>query len=443
MQDSSAMAFRLPMVDEGREEEGVSYLPRLFRNAPGLFFMGCIHEHVFLSAEARCQEWGLGNKLGDATLLHHGYTAELTQSRGKSARNLKLLQKALANTPGDPNLLMNLGLELARAGPLPDGIEQYDAAFHALSALPAAEVVPEFCETLLTQFCTHLITLKDYARVARVLRSPLARAGGLTATLHWLLGLAFIESKKFAEGTEQMRRCLATRNKQALSPVNKNILKGGPNHCLALCLVALKQRDAAGKAFRAALLEEPTARPVRLDYARFLAESGQEVEALNSLHQLMTEDATDIRVWHVGGQVSLGKPELLEFACDWTSEAMRLHADQPAIVEQRATALLLSGNPGEALPLWKQLDGEQNHCYRAAIIICEILLDQQPDVRTSDLAGPVNQEFVSWYRRLLGVNASQLIEVLNGRMEPLRCVVPEAVRLLEAALAETDLGLVK
>ncbi|HTD64964.1 MAG TPA: glycosyltransferase [Candidatus Limnocylindria bacterium] len=438
MQDPSAMAFRLPMIDEGREEEGVSYVPRLFRNAPGLFYAGCVHEHVFLSVEVRRQEWGLSNKLGDATLLHHGYTTELMQSRGKSSRNLKLLQKALGESPDDPNLLMNLGLELARAGRLQDGIEQYDAAFRALSALPANEVAPEFRETLLTQFCTHLVTLKDFARVARVLRSSLARAGGLTATLHWLLGLACIESRNFAEGAEQMRQCLVTRHKPALSPANKNILKGGPNHCLALCLAALKQRDDAGKAFRAALQEEPTARPVRLDYARFLAESGQEVEALNGLHQLVTEDSSDVRAWHLGGHVALSKPEFLEFACDWTSEAMKSHGDQPAIIEQRATALLLSGKPNEALLLWKKLDDRRNHSYRAAIIICETLLDQRTEAGISDVAGPVNQEFVFWYRRLLGADASQMIEVLNQRMDSLRRVVPEAVRLLEAALAETD-----
>jgi len=438
MQGVSAMAFRLPMIDEGREEEGVSYVPRLFRNAPGLFYTGCVHEHVFLSVEVRRQEWGLSNKLGDATLLHHGYTAEVMQSRGKSARNLKLLQKALGKSPDDPNLLMNLGLELARAGRLQDGIEQYDAAFRALSALPANEVVPEFRETLLTQFCTHLVALKDFGRVARVLRSPLARTSGLTATLHWLLGLACIESKSFAEGAEQMRQCLATRKKPALSPVNKNILRGGPNHCLALCLAALKQHDAADQAFRAALQEEPTARPVRLDYARFLAESGQEVEALNALHQLVTEDSSDVRAWHLGGHVALSKPEFLEFACDWTGEAVNSHADQTAIIEQRAIVLLLSGKADEALPLWKKLDGKLTPCVRAALIICEALLNCPIDVDATDPSGRVDREFVVWYRRLLGANASQAIETINKRMESLRHVVPEAVHILEAALAETS-----
>src|SRR5262249_42101700 len=61
MRDPKAIAHRLPMIDKGREEEGVSYVPRLFRNAPGLFYVGRVHEQVFSSIEARRAEWGLEN----------------------------------------------------------------------------------------------------------------------------------------------------------------------------------------------------------------------------------------------------------------------------------------------------------------------------------------------------------------------------------------------
>src|SRR5271168_4680854 len=73
MQQAQAMAYRLPIIDIGREQEGRSFVPRLFRNAPGLFFVGRVHEQVFSSIEVRCREWGLEHRLGCATLLHHGY----------------------------------------------------------------------------------------------------------------------------------------------------------------------------------------------------------------------------------------------------------------------------------------------------------------------------------------------------------------------------------
>jgi hypothetical protein len=175
IQDRGAIAYRLPMIDEGREDEGVSYVPRLFRNAPGLFHVGRVHEQVFSSVEVRRAEWGLENKLSTVQLLHHGYTKDMVKSRDKNARNLRLLQKALEEMPGEANLLMNLGLELVNAGRFHGGLEQYEAAFRAMSALPAEEVIPELRETLLTQFCTHLLTVKNYAEIARVQRSPLAK----------------------------------------------------------------------------------------------------------------------------------------------------------------------------------------------------------------------------------------------------------------------------
>ena len=438
MNDPSAIAWRLPMVDKGREEEGVSHVPRLFRNAPGLFYVGRIHEQIFSSVEVRRQEWGLENRFGDAKLLHHGYTKEMVQSRDKIARNLRLLYLAVEELPGDPNLLMNLGLELVRDGRVSEGLEQYAAAFVALSALPKDHVTPELRESLLTQHASHLVSAKRSAEVVRVLQSSLAKAGGLTASMHWLLGLAFIEQKQFSEGAAQMRECLAKRTHAALTPVNRNILKGGPSHCLALCLAALKQRDVADQAFQSALKEDPNARTVRFDYARFLVEGGHEVDALRWLHELAMEDASDLRVWQFCGQVALSKPEYFEFAADWTSEAYKLHSSHPAIIEQRATVLMLSGEADEALTLWRELDSTTNAVIRAALVVCEALAGRSVTPMNGAIAPAVNQEFLNWYRRLLGVNAERLVAVLHQRMDSWRSAAPLAARMIEAAMSEAN-----
>jgi glycosyltransferase involved in cell wall biosynthesis/tetratricopeptide (TPR) repeat protein len=438
LRDHSAIAFRLPMIDKGREEEGVSHVPRLFRNAPGLFHIGRVHEQVFSSIEVRRLEWGLENKFGDARLLHHGYTKEMVTSRDKIARNLRLLQKALEELPGEPHLLMNLGLELVRAGKLPEGLDQYDAAFRALSALPAAEVAPELRETLLTQFCTHLLSAKRPAEVARVLNSKLAKAEGLTATLHWLFGLACIELKNYADGAEHMRRCLAKRDKPALSPINKNILKAGPHHCLALCLAALKQPVAADKMFRDAVSADPQSKAVSFDYVRFLAGNGREIDALKQLHQITMANPSDATLWLFGGQVALSQPEFLDFACDWTGEAAKIFPAHAGIAEQRAQALLLNGRIDEAFPLWRPLAAGPNPSHRAALLICEARLNLPLSPVPPELAARVSQEFVSWYRRLLAANAKKVVNVLNQRMDLLRPVVPGAVRTLEAAMAEAS-----
>ncbi|MEI6783535.1 MAG: glycosyltransferase, partial [Verrucomicrobiota bacterium] len=129
----SVISWRLPLQDVGREAEGCSYVPRLFRNAPGLYYAGRVHEQVFTRIEERRAEWGLETRLGDATLRHYGYTKELTLERDKVGRNLRLLEQAIIEAPGDTNLLMNYGLELTRSGRREEGLRQYRAAFEAMA----------------------------------------------------------------------------------------------------------------------------------------------------------------------------------------------------------------------------------------------------------------------------------------------------------------------
>ena len=75
----NVIAFRLPLVNAGQENEGRSFIPRLFRNAPGAFFHGRIHEQVFASLLVHAKKWGLKTALGTAEILHHGYTKEMVQ----------------------------------------------------------------------------------------------------------------------------------------------------------------------------------------------------------------------------------------------------------------------------------------------------------------------------------------------------------------------------
>jgi tetratricopeptide (TPR) repeat protein len=436
MKDPTAIGYRLPMIDREHEEEGVNYVPRLFRNAPGLFYVGRVHEQVFSSLEVRRAEWGLENKIGDATLLHHGYTKEIVASRGKVARNLRLLELAIEELPGEPNLLMNLGLELVRDGRRQEGLERYKEAFETMSSLPNEQVAPELREALLTQYATHSLNSRNYAEVARILQSPLARTHGLTATMHWLLGLACIESKLYKDGGEQMQQCVEKRGKRALTLVNENILKAGPHHCLGLCLAALKRWEEAARAFQAALQQEPDSRVIRFDYARLLSETNDDVEALKVLHQLMAEDPSDVRVWKLGGMVALKKPEFAEFALDWTGEAVKHHRQNPGLVEQGAEALMLAGQAEAALRLWQQLAATDSPAVAVGLLICEIALGHEPTPLHPSVRESADAEFLRIYRRLLQWNAKAVVNELNSRLEVLRAFVPKTTQMLEAAMME-------
>lgn len=433
MRCAASLAYRIPIINVGREQEGCSYVPRLFRNAPGLFFVGRVHEQVFSSVQVRCQQWGLKNALGQTTLLHHGYTTEVVSNRNKIERNLRLLQLAIEELPNEPNLLMNYGLELVRSGRLQNGLEQYLEALRCLSALPPSEVTPELRETLLTQLTAHLMAARCFEDIVRILQLPIAKAAGLTASQHFSLGLAHMELKQPALAAEQMRYCLARRGQATLSPVNKEILKAGPNHCLALCLSEMKQHDAARQAFEAALADDPLSRPVRFDVARFHAGQGTAIYALKLLNQLVSENPTDARVWEFGGQIALDRPECLDLARKWTAEAVKNHPQNEAIVLQRAEALMLSQDIENAVPLWRRAQSTASPRRSAAVILCEVLLGDRQYQFSGDQEVAISREAVHWYQQWLRVGAHLLLHRLHERIEQIRLVLPSFAKNWEAA----------
>jgi tetratricopeptide (TPR) repeat protein len=339
--------------------------------------------------------------------------------------------------PNEPHLLMNYGLELIRSGQAEEGLEQYWEAVHVMAALPTAQIIPELRETLLTQLATQLLAVKDFAGVIKLLELPLAKSAGPTASMHFLLGLALLESKRFAEAAIHFRHCITRRDRPALSPIHKDIRKAAPRHCLALCLKRLQQPADATKIFREALEEEPESRPLRHDFARFLADQQQPVEALQLLFQLVNEKPDDINAWWLGGQIALSRPDFLECARDWTAEAMKQFSTNPQIAAQQATALLFSGNIDEARPLWRELQAAAAPKHQAALALCELLTGGELLV-APDAEPAVSQEFLGWYRQLLTFGASALIEALNARIENLQRVLPSAGRVLQQAVQEAE-----
>ncbi len=439
---ADAMAYRLPLINQGREAEGPSYVPRLFRNAPGVFYCGRIHEQVFPSLLPMCKSWGLDIRLGTTRLLHHGYAPEIVQSRQKIERNLRLLRQAVDEWPDDVNLTMNLGLELVRSGDLPGGLAKYRDAFRLMSAQPPGDVVPELREVLLTQFTQHLYRIREYDEIVRVLNSPLAKNGGLTASLHFALGLACFELKQHRAAAAQMRQCIGKRNETSLSPINTDILTGAPYHCLALSLWELGDNSGAGKAFQAALHEKGRIEDVKLDYARWLAERQRPVDAFHALHEIVTENSKHTAAWRFGGELALSRPEFLEFARDWTGEAARYLADDPVIVAQRAEALMLSGDTGAAAALWKQVcNGSRPPRAFAALIVCATAASESvPSTENPAEETAVSRAFLDWYQRLIAAGARQTVLKLNARVAALRESLPTAARMIECAMREARMA---
>ncbi|HEX7569799.1 MAG TPA: glycosyltransferase [Verrucomicrobiae bacterium] len=439
LKKADALAHRLPLVNAG-QNDGRSFVPRLFRNAPGVYYFGRVHEQVFPSLLPHCKNWGLKTALGTAEILHHGYTKEMVRDRNKIGRNLKLLRLALAENPSDVNLVMNFGLELVRSDNLAGGVEQYREAFRLMSAQKTGDVVPELREVLLTQFTSQLYKIRAHAEVVEILNSPLARQGGLTASLHLALGLAHFELKQFSEAADQMRQCLVKRKQPALSPINTDIHTAAPQHGLALCLAKLGDAAGADKAFQAALAEPGGAEAVKLDFAKFLTAQNRFVEALHQLHEIVAQNPRQAAAWRLGGEIALARAELLEFARDWTGEAVRALPENHDLAGQRAEALLLSGDPAAALALWEEIwNRDRSARTLAALILCETAespTTHAPEEGADELAA--SRAFIEWYQKLIAVRSPALVARVNEQLEKLARALPTAAQMLESALTEAE-----
>lgn len=440
MKKTEVIGYRLPLINREHEAEGRNFVPRLFRNAPGVYYFGRIHEQVFPSLLTVGKPWGLKTALGTAEILHHGYTKELVRDRNKIERNLKLLRQAVGENPTDANLMMNFGLELVRSNDLVGGMEKYREAFELMSTQVSEELAPELCEVLLTQFTCQLYKIRAHEEVVRVLNSPLAKRGELTASHHFALGLSLFELKQYREAAEQMRQCVAGRKRVTISPINSDVLTAAPNHCLALCLV--KDGDFAGaeKVFLAALAEQGRLDDIQLDYAKFLAGQNRQVEALQQLNQLVAANSRNVAAWRTGGEIALSRPEFLEFARDWTGEAVRYFTEDLIVLAQRAEALMLSEDTTAAAELWERTwNGEPKPATLAALILCEMVeLPTTHAPQDAQEEAAASREFIVWYRKLLAVKAQKTIVRLNEQVEKLSRALPGAAKIIEATMAEME-----
>ena len=436
---ANAIAYRLPLVDVGREGEGVSQVPRLFRNAPRQFYVSRIHEQVYASLEINRENWSMENRFGDAQLVHHGYQAEVVQSRDKVQRNLRLLELANEEHPNDVNLLMNLGLELWRSGQRSHGIGYYRQSYEAMLRRPFAETPPELREVLLTQYASHLMTLHRHEEVVGLFHDRAILPKDRTASHHFMLGLAHSALKQWEPCASHLKQCLELRGKPALTPIHPDIRSGTPAHCMAHALRKLGRKTEAGVGYEQALRDDPANEAARVELALFLAEEGRVVPALTVLNEGIQADPAQAKVWEAGAGLSLRQSETLEFALDWTREALRHLPDHATLRRQRAEALLLAGQVQEALPLWIGQGPGSEATTASGLILCRLFAGEPLTAVPPDRERAVSQDVLRRYRQAVELGLEDWVRTLHRRLAELRVALPSAAGLIEQVVAESGL----
>jgi glycosyltransferase involved in cell wall biosynthesis/tetratricopeptide (TPR) repeat protein len=432
----NVLGYRIPICNIHEADDSVTYVPRLFRNAPALFFVGRVHEQIYASVIARKSEWNMEAVLGTARINHYGYDPGLVKRRQKVRRNLRLLERAIQEMPNEAALVMNYGLDLVNDGRLEEGLVQYRNAVRIMEPHKPDAILPEVRERLLTIFGVHLLRADRFEEVVQVMTSRLANDCGPTASLHFLAAAGLMKLDRPAEAIPHLQACLAKRGQPTLTPPCKQVFRGGPRHLLAECFCKTKQVAEAEEAFKEGLKEDPDSVGLLRDYAYFLHKSERSLEAMQVLHQFLGSGVDDEHIWHLGCLISNSRPEFAEFASDWTAEAIKFHPEHPGIVRARGEALLKAGELRESVPFFKKAPHREEPDALAAVVLAELGAGDPVSGVGSANEADVSREFIAWYRRLLATKAQKAVRAINGKLEILAGVLPTASRMLKQALEE-------
>ena len=125
--DSDDAAIEEVVAGRRRMGDPVS-LPRLLRRTPELRWEGVVHESVGAWAKGR------PSRTVAANIVHYGAHREIRESKGKDARNLRLLEQRSREESHDPNVMAYLARELQRDGQLDDAVSVSSKAWEALLA---------------------------------------------------------------------------------------------------------------------------------------------------------------------------------------------------------------------------------------------------------------------------------------------------------------------
>ncbi|MBI4658801.1 MAG: glycosyltransferase [Verrucomicrobia bacterium] len=438
MAAANVLGYRIPICNIHEAVDSVTYVPRLFRNAPALFFVGRVHEQIYASVIARKAEWGMDAELGTAKILHYGYDPGLVKRRQKIQRNLRLMERAVQELPNEAALLMNYGLDLVNDGRLEEGLEKYRQAYRVMEPHSAASILPEVRERLLTLYGVHALKAERFEEVLHIMTSRLATDAGPTASLHFLAAVALMKLNRPAEAVAHLESCLAKRELPTLTPPCHQIFNAGPDHLLAQCLVQTGQTENAELHFKRALEYEPNSAGMLHDYAHFLHRTNRSLEALQVLHGVMAKGINEPHIWHLGSFIANSKPEFVEFAVDWTREALKHFPEHEGIKFLRGEALFKAGQFRDALPFFENSPHVHEPSPRAAVLFCQLAEGQTLTPVPPDQEFMVSKEFVGWYRRLLATQSREALKKINARLDALRIALPTAATMLEQALREAD-----
>jgi glycosyltransferase involved in cell wall biosynthesis len=333
LSQTEVILFRLPLINTHQGEVSQSYVPRLFRNPPGLRFVGCVHEGVLSFIEKISNPWELSIDFCNLKILHHGYEPNLMQERNKIQRNHDLLRKAIQDNPNEFYFHMQLGLELGRMGKKEESFKEYAEALRLAETGAIKKITPEVRETLLTQYSAYLIVEQRFTDVIKVLTGPLAQNGALTASQLLVRARAYLHLKQPINALNDAELAHSYRMNGTLFPSAINPQSLALEAMMAEVYFVNQRYPDALKYFSAALkADHPELRTI-LAYSECLDKLGRTGEALEYLHSTIFKKSNIPVIWIHGAMILLRHAGLRSVALEWITEANYYHPENQQIKE--------------------------------------------------------------------------------------------------------------
>ncbi|WP_339788092.1 glycosyltransferase [Paenibacillus sp. FSL R7-0313] len=171
---------------EGVEERVISQPVRLFRAHKGYQYTGRVHEQLVRrgpcrSAQDEVADIDMAEPLAPLCLIHDGYLASTIAKTRKPRRNLKLIERELADEPAQPFHLYNLGVTYCQLGQVEKAIEAFR------ESLRLTESLAPYRSTLVRDYAKTLVGSEHYDEAHAILAVERQRYPSY-ADLHLLYG---------------------------------------------------------------------------------------------------------------------------------------------------------------------------------------------------------------------------------------------------------------
>ena len=395
MVESNILGYRLPLENVGLPLHGCNYVPRLVRNAPGLHFIGKIHETIHASVLVVMRQWNMEQTIGRTKILHHGYKPEELVRKNKLKRNLALYEEALEELPDEPSIMMNYAHDLNHDGQDERAHQIYRKILTIFEEHKKEHITPEVREQFIHNYGVFLAQHLKMKELSEVMNTRTARETGPVANVHYMAGLGLMNCRNFREAILELEASIKKAYDDTLAPSVPDVRTWKPKHLLANCHASIGNELEAIRFWDEVIGECGDSADPFHDYARFLSTLERNKEALEVLLKGLKVEGDTQKIWELGCGIVNKDPELAEMSLEWTEEAVKHHPESDVTNVRRGESLMKNGRFAEATDYFSRLSGRGEKTATAAQLVCRQLSNQRGE-HDAEIARSCQNEVNGW-----------------------------------------------